>query len=267
MRNAVWGFWKRTFATKAIDAWGAAVDFAFPPECFGCHRSLPDRRHATSGQDSMWCDECERQLTSVAERCCPACGAEHFFARFPQGRCSLCRGMKLHFDRAICLGNYHGLMQELIVRLKGSHDEPLAVQLGRLLGRKLNRESPPIGCDLIIATPTHWWNHWQRPSFVAGIIAEGVSQELRRPAANHLLRCLRRTKKQGTLSTRQRIKNVEGAFAVTRPKLVAGRSILVVDDVITSGATVNQLAKILKRAGAAQVFVAALARGVRHVSA
>ncbi len=238
--------------------WLPFLDFVFPPECISCQKGLGGE------QGPMWCEACLKQLFSDPEKCCPTCGAEKTPPLFPEGRCRLCRDIKLKFDRAICVGNYHSLMQNLIVKLKGNFDESLALQFGMLLGNRLRAIPDYFPCDLIVPTPIYWWNRLRRPSYLAAIIAEGVARQLGTPVELDVLRCLRKTQKQGTLDTISRFKNVQDAFGVKRPRLVAEKAVLVIDDVITSGATANQIASVLRKAGASRVVVGAIARGVRQ---
>jgi ComF family protein len=250
----------KTLANQAKSAafWLPFLDFVFPPECMGCQEGLGDHLGL------MWCENCLKQLCSDPEKCCPACGAEKTPPVFPNGRCRLCRDIKIKFERAICLGNYHSLMQNLIVKLKANFDDSLALQFGMLLGKRLQADAGFPACDLIVPTPTYWWNRLRRPSYLAAVIAEGVSRQLVIPVELDVIRCVRKTKKQGTLDTISRFKNVQDAFAVKRAKQVVDKTVLVVDDVITSGATANQLSTILRKAGATKVYVAAIARGVRQ---
>jgi predicted amidophosphoribosyltransferase len=255
---------QKLMSVLGAELWRSALDFAFPPECIGCYVDLPEETGPSLGQRLLWCSECREKICNQPENCCPSCGAERNPAKFPGGRCSLCRGMKLHFEFSVCVGNYTGVMQDLIVRLKGTFDEVLALQFGRLLGQRIAMNPLPLECDMIVTTPTHWWNRFRRPSFLVGVIAEGVAGQVGLPIEGNALHCIKRTKKQGLLSTPQRFENVAKAFGVSNPKVVAGKSVLLIDDVVTSGATANQIAKVLKRAGARRVVIGALARGVRH---
>ena len=244
--------------SKSQAFWRPLLDFVFPPECVSCQQGL------SSAHEWMWCDDCLKQLCNDPKKCCPACGAEKTPPVFPDGRCRLCRDIKLKFERAICIGNYHSLMQKLVVKLKRNFDESLALQFGLLLGNRLLAEPNLPGFDLILPAPIHWWTRLRRPSYLPAIIAEGVAKRCNISLEMDVLRCLWKTRKQGTLDTPSRFKNVQGAFAVRRPHLIAEKTILVIDDVITSGATANQLAAVLRQAGAKRVLIAAIARGVRQ---
>lgn len=237
--------------------WDAAVETIFPPQCLACQVDLPE------GRDASWCRGCLSELVSAPNDCCPRCGAASATAKFPDDRCPLCRKYEFQFDQALAIGNYTGLMKQLIVEMKGQFDEVLALQLGRLLAGQIRLKAPAFQPDLIVPVPTVWWNRTWRPCIVSEVIAEGVSQKCHSPVCQKAIQCTRKTEKQGTMLTPARFENVKGAFAVRLPRRVVGRSILVVDDVMTSGATVNEIGKLLRRAGAHSVVVATVARGAR----
>jgi ComF family protein len=147
--------------------------------------------------------------------------------------------------------------------MKNQHDEQLAVQLGQLLAHQINGCDFFDDLDLVIPVPTHWWRRLERGFHGAEVLAETVAANCRLPFSRNTVRCQRSTKKQGTLSTPGRFKNVRNAFRI-QPKInVSGLTLLVVDDVMTSGATASELARLLIQAGAAKVYVGVIARGAR----
>jgi len=213
-------------------------------------------------QHDHWCLDCWQRLTRRPSNACKKCGA--YLARpNPFGdRCSLCHGQVLHFDAALATGNYQNLLQELIVQMKNSHDETIAHQLGVLLGYELLNAGWD-GYDQIIAVPTHWWRKLKRGFLAAEIIAESVSHIAGLKHSTRTLRAIRPTKKQGTLSNQARVANVRGAFEVLPNSNLKDARVLIIDDVMTSGATTSEIARILKKAGASNVSVAVVARGAR----
>lgn len=144
--------------------------------------------------------------------------------------------------------------------MKNQRDEPLAIQLGTLLGFELLANGW-TEFDQIVPVPSHWIRKFKRGFQAADVIADTLSQRLGVPKSVRTVRTTRTTKKQGTLSTTARIANVRDAFELYPKADVRGQRILLVDDVLTSGATTSELARVLKRRGAAEVSVAVVARG------
>ena len=248
------------------------VSLIFPSACLGCEKELPsDVSEQDAGnlpvsfiywQQSHWCSACWQKLALRTADRCPKCSAVLSKPNpYPDG-CVYCHGSDLRFDHAWSVGNYQGLLQELVVRMKNQHDEALAVQLGRLLGYEL-LSAGWDEFDRLIAVPTHWWRKLRRAFHAADILCEVISQQLGIPSARYGVVCQRPTQKQGMLSTQGRFANVKGAFAVHPKSDFSGQRVLVVDDVMTSGATTGEVARILKRQNAAAVCVAVVARGVK----
>lgn len=175
--------------------------------------------------------------------------------------CPFCRDKHFRFDRALSLGVYEGLLREAVLRMKQSRGESLALAVGSLLGEKLDRElgSRP---DIAVAVPPHWSRRLVRLTICAENLLESVCARLRLRPGRRLLYCRRRTRKQGTLLPSERLANVRGAYAAWPRQRWRGASVLVIDDVMTTGATANEIAKVLKQQGAASVTIAVAARGI-----
>lgn len=173
-----------------------------------------------------------------------------------EGRCALCRLGLRSYDAAYCYGSYEGVLRSLVHLFKYGRVTPLAKPLGAYLFQAL-----PIGVrfDLIVPMPMHWRRRWRRGFNQADLLA----RELARRTALPVKRWLRRVKArppQAGLSNAERRRNVAGAFAVSAQGRLAGCRVLLVDDVLTTGATAAAAAAALKSAGAAHVAVVTLAR-------
>jgi predicted amidophosphoribosyltransferase len=145
--------------------------------------------------------------------------------------------------------------------MKQSAGESLTLAMGHLLGEHVSRNiiNPP---DHIVAVPTHWTRRLGRNVNCAEILLESVTVRIGQRSCPKLLRCRRKTSKQGTLLPHERLANVRGAYRVSAGYVISGANVLLIDDVMTTGATANEIAKILRRAGAAGVEVAVVARGI-----
>lgn len=238
------------------------VSLVYPAACVGCEQSLSRTPKLVDEEfQSNWCDDCWVLLPEAWQRGCPKCGA---FIKRPEtfgDRCALCHDMPLKFDSSVSLGNYQGMLKRLVLDLKRDMNELLSFQLGRLLGMRLMQQEFFDQADILIPVPIHWRRRFQRGFHAAAVIAEGVSSTADIAVGNGLVSCERLTEKQGTLSGPKRFANVKDAFKLRPMASVEGANVVIVDDVMTSGATLGELAKMLKKAGAESVHCAVVARG------
>lgn len=229
----------------------------FPPHCLECEAPLPvDALH-------QWCERCLLDLIGDDDDVCVRCAA-HLRQPSPfEAGCAFCHRSAFRFDAAISIGNYRGTLQSVVLEMKRSNGEITAYQFGNLLGKLIQERTGDSFADLIVPMPIHWWSRLKRGFCAASVIAAGLSSQTGIPISEKILRQTKRTKKQGMLSNTARFENVRGAFSTRSPQKVVGKTILLVDDVMTSGATANEATKVLKKAGAKRVYIAVAARGVR----
>ncbi len=205
---------------------------------------------------------CPQCLTApkpfVAEYFCISCGTPYLNESplLPDGRCRLCRDGLAGFDSAFAYGEYDGPLRKLIHLFKYGRVKPLAKPLARLMAESLPREHR---FDLVVPMPLHWTRQWNRGFNQAELLAKVLSKCLDAPVVRALRR-KRRTAPQAGLTNSERRLNVSGAFALNPRVSVKDRHVLLVDDVMTTGATAAACAALLKRAGAKRVSVLALAR-------
>ncbi len=198
-----------------------------------------------------------------ADYFCAACRTP-FLNPYPldaQGRCGLCRRGMNGFDAAYTFGAYDGSLRELIHLFKYSAIRTLAGPLAEMMLRALPRDQR---FDALVPMPLHWLKRWQRGFNQARLLAEEISRRTGIPVLDAARR-RRSTASQAGLSHAERRRNVAGAFAVRRRARLEGLRLLLVDDVFTTGATASSCAAALKRAGAVQVTVLALARTDRRL--
>lgn len=231
------------------------LNLLFPPICPLCSQA----GHAPVGQMGP-CAACREEVESeIRDRVlCTQCA----LPLTPTGYCSSCaqRGYRFHETRTI--GLYRGPLQQAVRALKHPGQEALALALGHWLGAKIGQQPWAHPIDFIVPTPMHWTRRWQRGANNPELLCEALSGSLGRPWYGDLIRFRRATRKQGTLVPTERIRNVRGAFGVTAAYVVDGAHVLLVDDVMTTGATLNEITKTLLKAGAARVSVAVVARAV-----
>jgi predicted amidophosphoribosyltransferase len=146
--------------------------------------------------------------------------------------------------------------------MKRRANEALALSVGILAAKTLGKQISEIAPDLIAPVPTHWVKRLLRGTNGPDLLVEGIGSSLSFPTVMNLLYCRRRTKKQGTLMPSERLVNVRNAFAVNAGYDIHNAHVLLIDDIMTTGATASEAARTLRRAGASVVTVAVVARGV-----
>lgn len=180
------------------------------------------------------------------------------------GNCAECRANKPAFAGVRTLGAYDAELRKAVLRVKHPVHEPLGMQLGRLLGERIQLDNFQPAPEVVAPVPMYWLKRMWRRTNPAETLAESVARQLRLPCITDLIRCRRWLAKQHQLAPTERLKNVLGAFELGWGFDIRGANVLIVDDVMTTGATGNAVARALKKAGAAKVYVAAAARGTGH---
>ena len=173
-----------------------------------------------------------------------------------QGRCLACRLGARSFDAAYSYGQYDGVLGRLIQLFKYNQVGPLESYFVPRMIQALPRH---LEFDQVTAVPLHWRRLWSRGFNQSAHLARGVARRIGVPYAKLLSR-RRATPAQARLSGSARRRNLAGAFVARRRDSIRGQRILLIDDVFTTGSTVEQCARTLKRAGASQVTVLTLAR-------
>ena len=231
------------------------LDAVLPPRCIACG--------AIVGAGTALCASCWPGLDLITAPQCACCGLPFDFDQGPQALCGACAATAPAYDRARAALRYNDLSARLIVGFKRADRTHMLPAFARWL----QRAAGPLleEADLVACVPLHRRRLLERRYNQSAMLAAALARLGGRPAAVDLLARIRATPSQGGLKRNQRFDNVRGAIAVRphRAALVPGSRILVVDDVFTTGATVEACARVLKRAGAGSVDVVTLARVVR----
>ncbi len=219
------------------------------------------------------CRECLEAIHPIEGMVCLTCGERIFSPYALEGvsapQCGLCRRVEPLFARAVAYGSYETGLRELIHLLKFGGVRPAAKVLGRMLGEaiaKLELELPASGV-VLIPVPLHCSKRRQRgfnqAELTARAAVQNSAQRNRFRLCEGVLVRKRETASQVGLTSHQRRENLRGAFGVAKPELVKGREVLLVDDVYTTGSTVSECSRVLRRAGATKVWVATIARTLK----
>ncbi|HEX4142683.1 MAG TPA: phosphoribosyltransferase family protein [Pirellulales bacterium] len=164
------------------------------------------------------------------------------------------------FEAAVRLSQYAGLLRTAILRLKQAKDPTLGMALAHLLVDQCSERLAGLAADVVVPMPMHWTRRVWRGVNNPDVLARTVAERLRLPYAPHVLRMRRRTLPQTGLTRGRRLANVRGAFRAPPHPDLSGSRVLLVDDVMTTGATAGEAARTLRRAGVAAVAIAVLAR-------
>lgn len=234
-----------------------AVRFILPVECVTCRRSL--------GADAVpfFCDDCWQTIRPLQQPSCARCDQPFVSAATtsysPKHYCQHCQERLPSFERAWTLYPYLSPLQEAICALKYRGKTRLTTALARLMVEAM---PAALDIDLIVPVPLHPTRLRAREFNQSLLLADRIGRHLSRPiAATSLVRILA-TDPQTTLTRQERLRNLRQAFAVHKPEAVADRRILLIDDVYTTGTTLNECAKTLRAAGGGPVYALTLARTV-----
>jgi ComF family protein len=228
----------------------------YPNACLICDSPQPNGPGFRHGL----CLECHRAVTEDPHVACPRCAATVGPHADVVNGCPTCREVGHAFDRVVRLGPYDGRLQEAILRIKSAAGEPLAEMLGRVVADARRPALKDLGVELVVPVPLHWRSHWARGYNQAAAVAREVAVAHRLRFEPWWLRRLKRTTQHAQPSAMARRENVKGAFRAKPGASPAGRVVLLVDDVMTTGSTASEAARVLKAAGASSVVVLVLAR-------
>jgi ComF family protein len=248
----------RNPAMPAVRRLGRFVlDALLPPLCLGCGVVVDEA--------GVLCPACWRAVRFLGPPQCAACGVPFEFDPGPDALCGSCAREPPAFARARAAFAYDETSRRLILAFKHGDRTDAAPAFGAWLARTGADLIPDA--DVIVPVPLHWTRLFWRRYNQAALLAHALSRAAGVPVAPDLLVRTRRTPSQGKLSPLARRRNLAGAFAVRRSTQarMAGRRVLLIDDVLTTGATAAGCAKALLAAGARAVDVLTLARVVRPV--
>jgi ComF family protein len=230
-----------------------ALDFLFPPRCPGCRET---------GGSPGFCSACSAQIRPLGSPMCPRCGVP-FAGRGIDHLCDGCRRRSPRFDRARACALYDGgsdpgsPLASALHQYKYKPDATLAPLLADLLASRCPYRND---YDVLLPVPLHLERLRWRGFNQAALLARRLARQWTLRLDPFVLVRIRATPPQVGLDEAQRRRNITGAFAVRCADRVRRRKVLLVDDVYTTGATVNECARVLKKAGARRVDVLVLAR-------
>ena len=227
------------------------LSLLYPPRCLVCH---------ALGESGL-CAGCAAQIVPIAAPFCAVCGQA---VPGDTDGCPDCRRRRPAFVRARAMGAYDGVLRSAIHQFKYRERPQMAVPLGRLLIVFAREQAPALNglrFDGVLAVPMHPTRQRQRGYNQSERLARVVGAELGLPLSLNALARVRPTRPQVGLSAEARRTNLRGAFSVRDTDAVTGKTLLLLDDVVTSGSSLYECCVTLKASGAAAVYALTLAAG------
>lgn len=231
-----------------------ATDLVYPPACAFCSAQLDSQRNGHG-----LCAKCRANFVQDRRDACKRCG-------YPVGQfvstsegCINCRRRHFRFKSVLRLGVYGNELRHACIRGKSAGGEALSAALGLYFCEPHFNELSKLGLDIVVPVPQHWLHRVTRPHHQANTIAESIAAQLSLPYQQHALKKLRLTVDQSSLPKSLRLENLNKAFLTSRRADVTGKTVLLVDDISTTGTTANECARALRQGGAKAVHVAVIA--------
>ena len=243
------------------------LDLLCPPICHICGEVVEN----SNGKDGLICPTCIQKIVTPDGQFCRRCGGRRFVVANSPNECTRCRTTNFRFKRVIALGEYETDLRSFVLQTKSDTTGILAISAAKTLAIHRRADLDEVQADYIVPVPMHRFRREDRGVNSPDLLAEELGRQLKIPVAKHLVQRIRQTDLQYTLSQQARVENVSGAFAIRpasfwakllrrfQPSL-AGVNVLLVDDILTTGSTCNEVTKTLLAAGVRAVTVAVLAR-------
>ena len=231
------------------------VDLIYPKKCLACSAKLDgDLR------DIFVCAACNQAIKKNLPPFCVSCGRHLEKSAFAKNICPDCQRTKLDFDRAFSPCRYEGVIKELIHEFKYKGKDYLGAPLGKMMADFIREYQLPIDyLDYIVPIPLYRTRQREREFNQAKVLGDHIAKSFDKKLLDSVLVRKRHTKAQADLEKNARLLNVMDSFAVKNETGIKDKNLLLIDDVLTTGATCSQAARVLKDSGAKVVFVLTLA--------
>ncbi len=227
-------------------------DLLFPPFCPLCEQELTHHEH-------LVCEDCFSNIHTIEGHFCQKCGAPR-----EKGRktCRYCKGKGFHLTKIRAFGVYAPPLSDMIHLLKYERKTHLASRLGIYLANLYLADNDLCASSAVIAVPLHRIRLRERGYNQSLLLARQVSAITKRPLLSGVIIRKKATRSQTALDHNERVANLQHAFVVVNPDRLMGISVTIIDDVLTSGSTMNEMAKTMLDAGANRVYGLVLARAL-----
>jgi ComF family protein len=233
------------------------LNLVFPPVCPTCKTLLGGK-----GKNLIMCPDCHKAIRPVLPPYCPHCGLPYPSGDKEGHLCSPCLKQRWYFEIHRTCALYEGALKEAIHRFKYGGVFPLVSVFGDLLQPTFQNLTRDYPVDVMVPVPLHIRRLRERGFNQALLLVKELSKRTGIPYEERALKKIKDTPVQITLKKRERRKNLTGAFQVKDQEAIQGKTVVLVDDVYTTGATVNECSRALLKAGAERVAVLTVARAL-----
>lgn len=240
---------------RFLSLWKTALDLIYPRQCQMCGDTVGCQ------QFSFLCENCFEGAARLEPPWCNICALPFYGKVDGDISCSNCSGRELHFDYARAVMRFQGVVRHAIHGFKYSRQTYWSQVLCAWLLRKMPFHLDFGDVDIVLPVPLHSVRERERGFNQAWVLFAPFMKRWGIPVYRQALLRVRETETQAHLDREERMLNLQGAFRVPAPKLVFGKRVLLVDDVLTTGSTVSECGRVLREAGAVSVLVFTLARG------
>ena len=231
----------------------ATLNLVLPNHCLACEEALSDEPYL--------CGFCSDQVSVINGPRCKECGKPVGEFSTRENRCAECKRHPLQFSQASAPLPYSTVTRDLLLKLKFERKPLIADFFADFLAQHFASMSWLVKVDVVVPVPMHWFKHLVRSYNQAGLLANNMASQFGMPVSNALKKT-RHTQPQVRLARSARLKNVEHSIAVKKPADIRGKIVLLIDDVMTTGTTCSECARVLYEAGAEEVFALTVARAL-----
>ncbi len=223
------------------------LDWLYPPRCILCSSLLPLQE-----TERFLCEHCRRNRTWLEKPVCQKCGRK---LEDGETLCHRCKKENFVFEKGFAVFSY-GQVKPVIAHFKFKEFKKDGIPLSGIMADYLETFYPEVikETELLMPVPMHEKKKKRRGFNQAELLGEGVAKRTGLSCSNHNLRRIRETIPQSSLSQAQRKENLKGAFALAFPEEIIGKTVLLIDDIFTTGTTINECAKVLYKGGAKRVM-------------
>lgn len=239
------------------------LNWLLPSDCLLCGTATDSN---PAHVPATLCESCRNDLAPPGGVTCESCGAPLGPHTNPAGKCPHCRGRRFRFKTVSCLGMYDGPLQPILLAGKWSTSSNNIRTLARIYIDFHESQLQLRNFDRILPIPQIWHRRLRRNFNAAEIVANEIGKRLDRPVDLHILRRSRATKPQKRASFADRKETQRNSFRIQQKYVIREERLLLVDDILTTGATCDEAARSLEQAGAKECHVAVLARVPSSVS-
>ncbi len=241
---------EQIFSLRSRNIFTPLLDLVFPRTCFACSVRIPD-------QDPFLCLTCRNELKPDSGYSCPVCGS---FNNFSKEGCSFCSAEDVYFDKCVSVFSYNDVVRKLIHDMKYKEMTKIASYLAQYAIKHINNRNPFAPIDYVCPVPLHKTKERERGYNQAALIASRIARHFNWHYSPELIKREKFTESQAKLSPEKRKLNVGKAFSIDRMSVIKDSNILIIDDVFTTGATVNSISHLLKTENAKTISVLTVAR-------